>query len=1117
MNREIRTYLNLKLALVALFFLAEVSAVAQFYRGSHQEFGKNRLQFDEFNWNHYDFQQFNVYFYGTGNNLAVHSAKVARETIREFEKRLDYRLNNKFYIIVFNNQSDWRQTNIGLRDGDEQNIGGVTRIEGNKLFLYFEGDHDKLNLQIRAGMAEIFIRHMMFGENWKEMIKNSALLTLPDWYVDGLVSYLTEPWSVKIDNQMRDAVVNGRFKKFNRLSGKDAQVAGHSLWYYIAEIYGQGVIPNILFMARISRNVESGFLHVLGISLDSLIDETLGFYENKYQYDEQRRGLPPNEPFELRTKKSRVYQDFKMSSSGNQFAYVTNELGQYKVWLGELNNQRFEKKRKPKIDRILKGGYKLDRLPDLSYPMLSWHPGGEILGMMLEKKGEIEFLTYNVVEKEWETFEMRRIEKILDFEYAPNGREIVISGIRNGQTDLFVFKTLTKSMEQLTYDIYDDLNPRFIDGGDRIIFSSNRPNDTLRNTRKEVLSDFTDNHDLYIFDYEDRSELLTQVTTTDEVDERYPLPFKEDEYLFLSEENGVRNRYLAQRDSAISRIDTTIHYRYFTNVKPLTNYKRNILSHDIDREANKLVEMLYLNGEYRFFQQSTEAIRPISEIKNTTYQEKTNDQDDVDESDKALETANLEVRKVSSRTRDEKDEVNIDSYEFEVEKQQKQQKEKFDPPKESSRFIELKQAENPPNVTTEKKFRKSKSAPEELQLPQRVNYRTAYLPTEVTTQFDFDFANQLYQRFNGGPFVNPGMGTVLKVGVLDLLEDYKIEGGMRYSFNGNNTEFFFSFNDRKHRLDKKYVFQRQTLTQQANQFTLNRLFIHQVKAIFKWPFSETLALQGTVSARNDRNVTLSTDRVTLGQEDNNINWLGSKVELIFDNTRDKGLNLYNGSRYKIFAETYFVPQQEKSDMVIFGVDFRHYQKIHRDLIFAGRFAGSSNIGNRKLVYYMGAVDNWVVLGDQARFNNETTIAQDQNYYFQTIATNMRGFIQNIRNGNSFAVVNAELRWPVFKYFMRKPIKSDFIKNFQLVGFSDVGTAWTGPSPYSEENAFNTREIERGPVKAILDNNKEPIVGSYGLGVRSKLLGYFVRIDYAWGVEDGIVRDPMTHFSLGMDF
>jgi hypothetical protein len=279
-------------------------------------------------------------------------------------------------------------------------------------------------------------------------------------------------------------------------------------------------------------------------------------------------------------------------------------------------------------------------------------------------------------------------------------------------------------------------------------------------------------------------------------------------------------------------------------------------------------------------------------------------------------------------------------------------------------------------------------------------------------------------------------------------------------------------------------------------------------------------LRSTLSLRNDRNIVLSTDRRALQAPDTYINWMGAKFELVFDNVIDRGLNLYNGSRWKIFYERYQQIDDFQTDINIVGVDFRHYQKIHRDLIWAFRFAGSTSFGNRKLVYYLGAVDNWFTLSqdpDNPKFNPDTRIAQDQNYYFQAIATNMRGFQQNIRNGNSFALFNNEIRWPIFKYFANKPIKSEFWGNFQIVGFTDVGTAWTGQNPFSDENTFNTVEIIDGPVTVRLDNKKNPIVGSYGVGLRSKLWGYFGRLDYGYGIEDGKVLDPRVHLSFGLDF
>ncbi len=106
---------------------------------------------------------------------------------------------------------------------------------------------------------------------------------------------------------------------------------------------------------------------------------------------------------------------------------------------------------------------------------------------------------------------------------------------------------------------------------------------------------------------------------------------------------------------------------------------------------------------------------------------------------------------------------------------------------------------------------------------------------------------------------------------------------------------------------------------------------------------------------------------------------------------------------------------------------------------------------------MGGVDNWLF----PKFNDDTPIDFTQNYRYQTLATNMRGFNQNIRNGNSFFIFNTELRFPVFKYFFNRPIKSDFLNNFQIVAFGDVGTAWTGLNPYSKDNSLFTRTIEDG--------------------------------------------------------
>ena len=308
---------------------------------------------------------------------------------------------------------------------------------------------------------------------------------------------------------------------------------------------------------------------------------------------------------------------------------------------------------------------------------------------------------------------------------------------------------------------------------------------------------------------------------------------------------------------------------------------------------------------------------------------------------------------------------------------------------------------------------------------------------------------------------------------------------------------------------------RQSLLDIADNYSLVKVYIHEAKYIWKYPFNEVTSLRGSINYRNDKIVYTGTDITNLKRQNAFENWGSLKLEYVFDNSIKKGLNLYNGARAKIFGEYYRQIDKEKTDFFVVGLDGRWYKKISRDLIWANRIAASTSFGNKKLIYYMGGVDNWF----NPKFDNTTNIATDQNYTYQTLATNMRGFYQNVRNGNSFAVINSELRFPIFKYFFKRPIRSDFVQNFQIVAFGDMGTAWTGNSPYDENNSLNTKVIGSAitPLIITLKTQHNPLVGGYGWGVRSRIFGYFIRIDRAWGVQDGNVQKPIWYLSLSLDF
>ncbi len=411
----------------------------------------------------------------------------------------------------------------------------------------------------------------------------------------------------------------------------------------------------------------------------------------------------------------------------------------------------------------------------------------------------------------------------------------------------------------------------------------------------------------------------------------------------------------------------------------------------------------------------------------------------------------------------------------------------------------------------------------ELPLPPIRIYETSFYQNYLASQIDFNFLTNSYQAFNGsGYYFNPGIGFLFNIGSNDLFEDYKLLGGFRFGGNFDSNEFLVSFENLKKRIDKQVVFHRQAfkadLNDDPNDDTQIKIHTNQLYYIVTYPFNQVMSVKGTVSLRSDRQVYLATGRTALFEENIFVTWINFKLEYIFDNTRYRGINLYNGTRFKIFAETYRQIERGRSDVFILGADFRHYLKIHRDLIWANRFAVSTSFGHNKLIYYMGGVDNWFnIFNPEKNFDRDTPIDYTKNYVFQAVATNMRGFKQNVRNGNNFALINSEIRLPIIRYLVNHPISNKFLNNFQIMGFGDIGTAWTGWNPYAGENSYDKKVIENGPIKVTVQSNKEPIIAGYGFGVRSTIFGYFVRLDWAWGVENFRVQPMMFYVSLSLDF
>lgn len=1108
-----------------------------FGQGVNTPFGQNRLPFNKMEWEVLSSEEIDAFYYEGGANLAAYAQLVAAENIIAVEDFLNYRLGGRLEIIVFNSIEDLRESNTGLKE-QLFNLGGYTYVVDNKVIAYFNGSHKDFERQLKEGIAEIILSEMVYGNSLQERVQSSSLLFLPSWFFKGLTAYMANTWDTETDSKVRDAVLSGKFINFNLLNEEDAILAGHSIWNYIAQKYGAKNIPEIVYLTRISKGYEGAFGYALGINSGQLIEDWLAFYREKYKESEADRTLPRkllNIPEKV---SSYPHTELKTHPNGKKVAFVVNKNGHWQVKVYD--------KREKKENTLLRGGKREGyQVINYSYPILAWEQKGTHLGVLYYENGKTLLKKITLAGKVFEKYTLpNNIDQVLSFDFADENT-LILSAIKNGQSDLYLYNLTSGDAEQLTDDIFDDLWPRFNTEQSKIIFSSNRPYDSLHirgNYFKTTTAD--NNFDVFEYNYAYKSNRLKRITNTPFVNEIRPVFYLPGYYSFVSDVSGIYNAY-ASKDTLFSvysrailqwangKTDTinTTRIEKKTNQSiiingteytigdsllaitaeqknapgllyfPLTNYKRNILGRDMASTDDAEYNLVMYNNQYQIFE--------------------TNVSDQVETDAKFINIVPTEYRLATkvpffygetlpetviiTDTVEEPIQIEKGNYII-VPKDSLIQ----EPADTLSVYF---QTDYPEDYILNTRGSRNRLE-NEPKTGSRKNFFTAMFPDYYVSQLDNSILNTYYHLNNGGngPSLFANMNVVLQVKttLTDLLGNHRIIGGVRMPFSLNGSDYFVEYQNKKNKINWDLAYFR--LSRRNDGERANRQLINQFSATAKLPFNEITSFRIHGIGRQDKNIELGTDSASLKLQDKKFTWAGTKLELVVDNTKNIDINLPFGTRFKIFAEFYQNTENTDVRIINLGLDFRKYIKLHNKIIWASRLVANSSVGASKVQYLLGGIENWI----GPSYDGYVARGQGAEYVFQSLANSMRGFKQNIRNGTNYVLFNTEIRIPVANYITQKPVRADYLRNFMIVPFFDLGAAWYGTSPWDAQ-PYNTSVIEGGGYVVTVTNADSPIVGSTGLGARTRLFGYYIKADYAFSFLNGRYYQNMLQFSVGYDF
>ena len=1093
---------------IILLFICSLSISISFGQYYDTEFGQNRIQYKKFNWLYYSTSHFDVYYYDEGGKYAKEAIDYLEDEFNRLTDVLGYAPSAKTKIIIYNSYNDLQQSNIGI-DGSVFTIGGEMKFVKLQLEIANPGTVQVFKEELIYLLSRVLINDMLFGGSLKEVFQSSHLLKLPEWFIDGAARYLAYGWDLKMDDFIRDYLDAKYIKKEKKIQGDQAGVLGQAIWNYIAIKYGVSNISNILNLTRIMHKEDVSISNTLGISYKQFSKNWKNYYAfGDDQIDENYKPFVKDRIIATNKKENLYFNDVAVSESGKYIAYTGNAHGKVSIYLRDMDTG--------KKTRILQGGYQVeaDHI-DKDLPLLDF-AGDNLLGVIYFKRGFLYLATYHLETGLLNEKPLTRFNQVKSFSLNKNGRLAILSGDTDGQSDLFLVSVLRNSVRRITSDIFDDIDPTFIPGTAAIVFSSNRPSDAL-NISDTSIKHLNNHFNLFLFDIDTTTQQYFRMTNTNTRDTK-PIFKNQLELYFLSDQRGITNVFKYEMPEGIKT--------------QVTNFNSSLKDFDLHfGNDNGMIFIAFDQGEDRIYYYpnidiesskfTTETTR--QKIRQGLYISEELNRRKIEKLKK--ENALVNAKAESLFNQGEEESLNFDSTLQEV----------VVPDVDPDVFVfgESNPSRDADYIDTEDynfEEREVKAKPNNgLKIDSFFkNYQRLTIENEVRGPRKYE------PRFSSNNLINDfvldplrGFGFLAEIQVSDILGNHIINAGGMVTNSFDQGDFFAEYKYLKYWMDFKLRLIRQSiyLENDAENFLRQSYKLNGLIVGAAVPFTNKFRLElnpffQQTSFNNLQYESVNANTTVENAEDSRFWYTGFNLKGVFDNTEERGFNILQGTRALVEFH-YNQSFSNNKSFNVFKFDFRHYQKIHNELTLATRVYFGKSFGLNPQKFLLGGVPNWVLAQTKEHSGGDPlTVANDidnSNLLFTEFVNHMRGYDLNEKYGTAAMLINIELKFPVFQYLSRFPVKSIFLRNFMLIAFTDIGSAWDGKIPITRESSIIFVDYVEDPFKAKVANYASPWLASYGFGLRTALLGYYLKLDYARPVENFQIKSAKLTLSLGLDF
>ncbi len=210
-------------------------------------YGKNKVLYTTFDWEHYPTQHFDIYYYSKDTQTLKSIADLAESAYVSISQKTKHELSARVPILFYITSTDFQQTNLFRMP---EGVLGVAEPLLYRIAIRGDMPIDELQDLVEHELAHVFEYDLIWGSPGGVLYARNAP---PDWIFEGFSEYSTENWSSWSSMIVRDAVLNDRIPDLNRAGElitpyfsprPPSYDFGHALFEFIEAKYGKTGVRN---------------------------------------------------------------------------------------------------------------------------------------------------------------------------------------------------------------------------------------------------------------------------------------------------------------------------------------------------------------------------------------------------------------------------------------------------------------------------------------------------------------------------------------------------------------------------------------------------------------------------------------------------------------------------------------------------------------------------------------------------------------------------------------------------------------------------------------------------------------------------------------------------------